>query len=73
MDVGKRSLRRLGKRIQELRKQVGFSQEAFALETGIARSYLSGVERGKKNVSFQTVAKIASYLGVSISELSQGV
>ena len=35
-----------GQRLVRLRKQVGFSQETLALESGIARSNLSGIERG---------------------------
>ena len=73
MDVGNRALRRFGRRVSQLRKEGGWSQEAFALEVGIARSYMSGVERGTRNLSFKTVAKIANKLHVTISELCEGV
>jgi DNA-binding XRE family transcriptional regulator len=39
-----------GARLVELRKQRGWSQEQLALESGIARSYLGGVERGQRNI-----------------------
>lgn len=73
MDIGKRSLRRLGRRIRDLRKARGFSQEAFALEVDLARSYMSGIERGTRNLSFKTVVQIANTLRVSISELCEGI
>jgi transcriptional regulator with XRE-family HTH domain len=73
VDIGDRALRRLGKRIQKLRRQRGLSQEAFAYEVELARSYLSGVERGKRNLSFKAVNKIAAQLDVTIAELCEGV
>ena len=73
MDIGNRALKRLGKRIAMLRKEQGYSQEAFAYEVDLARSYVSGVERGARNLSFKIVARIAKTLDVSISELCQGV
>jgi transcriptional regulator with XRE-family HTH domain len=73
MDIGTRALKRLGKRIAVLRKEHGYSQEAFAYEVDLARSYVSGVERGVRNLSFKTVARVAKTLRVSISELCEGV
>lgn len=73
MDVGKRALKRLGKRIQKIRRDKGWSQETFALEVELARSYISGVERGQRNLSFKAVARIAHSLDVSIADLCSGV
>jgi transcriptional regulator with XRE-family HTH domain len=73
MDIGSRALKRLGKRIAMLRREHGYSQEAFAYEVDLARSYVSGVERGVRNLSFKTVARIAKTLGISIAELCDGV
>lgn len=73
MDPGNRALRRLGKRIKHFREEKHLSQEAFALEVGLARSYVSGVERGIRNLSFKAVARIARALELSISELCQEV
>ena len=42
-----------GKRIRELRKLRGWSQEEFALHVGLDRSYVGGVERGERNVSLE--------------------
>jgi transcriptional regulator with XRE-family HTH domain len=73
VDSGKLALRKLGKRIRELRRQKGWSQEQFALEVELARSYIGDVERGQRNISIVNVAKIAGCLDVTISELCQGV
>ncbi len=62
-------LRSLGSRIRRLRQQKGWSQEALADEAGVDRSYMSGIERGVRNVSVLSLAKIAKALGVSLSTL----
>lgn len=63
----------LGKRIQELRKSLGISQEKFALQIGMDRSYFASVELGRRNISLQNIQKIANGLGVSLSELFIGI
>lgn len=57
--------KKVGLRIRELRVALGVSQEKFALEIGIDRTYLSGIEGGKRNVSIVNLSKILSGLGVS--------
>lgn len=66
-------LERFGKRVRELRKARKLSQEAFADKCGLDRTYISGIERGKRNVAFYNVENIARALGVSISELTRGL
>ena len=44
---------RFGKRVRELRAAKGFSQEAFADQCGLDRTYMGGIERGKRNVAPQ--------------------
>ena len=58
-----------GRRVRELRKQAGYSQEGFAHECGLDRTYVGGVERGERNVAIVNIAKIANALGISISDL----
>jgi transcriptional regulator with XRE-family HTH domain len=65
--------KKLGKRIAELRKKKGFSQEAFAHECGFHRSYMGAVERGEKNITLAMVNKVAKALKISLSELFKGV
>lgn len=58
-----------GKRLAKIRKELGWSQEGLAIESGIARSYLSGIERGKRNVALVNIFKIAETLKVPAKEL----
>lgn len=53
-----------GQRLIEVRKAKGWSQEHLALESGIARSYLGGVERGQRNIALLNIFKLAEALGV---------
>jgi transcriptional regulator with XRE-family HTH domain len=50
------------------RKAKGLSQEAFADECGIDRSYMGGVERGERNIALINVEKIVTALGLQPSE-----
>lgn len=60
---------RFGRRVRELRKKKGMSQEALALEAGLDRSYVGGVERGERNISLVNIEKLARALGVSLEML----
>lgn len=53
----------------QLRKERGWSQEQLALESGLARSYLGGIERGHRNVALLNICRLAETLNVSPSEL----
>ena len=48
----------VGQRIKELRQYRGISQEKFALDAGIDRTYIASVESGKRNISDVNLAKI---------------
>jgi transcriptional regulator with XRE-family HTH domain len=54
----------LAKNMRRLRASRGLSQEALAHESGLNRTYLSGVERSERNVSIDNIARIASGLGI---------
>jgi transcriptional regulator with XRE-family HTH domain len=58
-----------GKRVRQLRKAKGVSQEAFAHEIKIDRSYFGSIERGERNVSLENICLIAKGLGVAPAEL----
>lgn len=58
-----------GKRLIQLRKEHGWSQEALAWESDLARSYIGGVERGQRNISLVNICKLANTLGVPPPEL----
>lgn len=53
-----------GKHLSKVRKTKGWSQEKLALESGLARSYLGGVERGQRNIALVNICKLAHALEV---------
>lgn len=69
MDV----LLRFGQRVRERRTALGLSQEALADKCKLDRTYISGIERGKRNVALRNIEAIAKALGIAIAELVQGV
>lgn len=58
-----------GKRLAKLRKEMGWSQEGLAIESGLARSYLSGIERGKRNIALVNICKLAETLKIPVKDL----
>ena len=66
-------LKRFGQRVRELRTAKGWSQEGFAHEVGLDRTYVGGIERGERNVALRNVERLARTLGVSLSELMRGL
>lgn len=62
-------LRKFGRRLAEIRKTRHWSQETLALESGLARSYLGGVERGQRNIAVLNILKLARTLGCEPSDL----
>lgn len=60
---------RLGQNLRALRLAKGWSQEAFADEAGIHRTYVSDIERGARNPTITVVARLAVPLGVSMGAL----
>lgn len=58
-----------GSRVRELRAERDVSQEHLAYITGLDRTYISGIERGKRNVSLENIVKIAGALDVPVSFL----
>ncbi len=66
-------LKKFGEHVQKIRKGKNLSQEKFALEIGMDRTYLASVEAGKRNISLLNIEKIAKGFGMNISELFKGV
>lgn len=58
-----------GKRLAMLRKTHGWSQERLALESGLARSYVGGIERGQRNLSLINICRLAETLKLPPHEL----
>jgi transcriptional regulator with XRE-family HTH domain len=59
--------RKFGKMLKELRTARGLSQEEFAMNVGLHRTYISQLERGLKSPSLRTIKKICDELEVSIA------
>ncbi len=62
-----------GNKVQNLRKRKGLSQEKFALQINMDRTYFASVEAGRRNISLLNIEKIAKGFEISISELFEGV
>ena len=58
-----------GARVRALRTEKGWSQEYFAFECGLHRTYIGAVERGKRNISLENIKKIANTFRIDIAEL----
>lgn len=54
-----------GARLQLLRSRTGLTQEQLALASGLDRTYIGGVERGRRNPTLVTMWRIASTLGTT--------
>lgn len=59
----------LGRRIGEIRKRRGLSQEMLAERAGISAQYVSNIERGKENPTLDLLFRLAEALRVSLGEL----
>ncbi|HIS39459.1 MAG TPA: helix-turn-helix transcriptional regulator [Candidatus Aphodovivens avistercoris] len=58
-----------GGRVRELREKAGLSSREFALMVGRSKAYIIQLENGHRNVSLDTIERIAAGLGISISDL----
>lgn len=58
-----------GKRVREVRRNKGISQEKLAELAGIDRSYMGNIERGEKNVTLKKVYEICDALEVDVKNL----
>ena len=64
---------KFGQRIKELRQARQLSQEKFALQIDMDRTYLASIESGKRNVSLENISKIARGLEISLEDLFHGI
>lgn len=63
-------LKELGKRVRQRRKALGWTQEQFAFEAEIDRSYVGGVERGQRNVTFTVLCRLCEALECDVAALT---
>lgn len=71
MSVAEKKIsKKLGKKIQKLRKEIGYSsQESFAEALKLSRTHVGHIEQGRKNPSMEVLVKIASLLKISVKDL----
>ena len=69
----KDTLQEFGKRIRDQRIALGLSQEELADKAGFDRTYISMIERGKRNLSLLNIRRFAETLGTTISALVEGL
>jgi transcriptional regulator with XRE-family HTH domain len=62
----------IGKRIEEIREQIGLSQSALARAVGTSQSAISQIEAGERNPSYDMLRQIAKALNVSVAHLVGG-
>ena len=64
---------KFGNRIKELRRSQNLSQEKFALQIDMDRTYLASIESGKRNVSLENIKKLADGFDISLGELFENM
>lgn len=73
MGVQKQLLKTLGSRIRTKRATLGWTQEHLADTAKIDRSYIGGVERGERNVTFLTLCQICAALDCDVAEVTRNL
>ncbi len=67
------SLRRLGRRLRSLREAAGLTQVQLAEKAALDEKHYQTMESGLSNVTFATLVAVSKALGVTLSELFEGV
>jgi transcriptional regulator with XRE-family HTH domain len=62
-------LKSFGRHVKKIRLTQKISQEELALKAELDRTYISGIERGLRNVSLINIFKLANALNISITEI----
>ena len=65
--------RRFGERLRQLRRGAGLSQLDLGVATGVSTPFISGLERGVRQPSLQSLMKLAGGLGVTLEDLVRGL
>ena len=62
-----------GDRVKKLRLELNISQEKFALQIGMDRTYFASVESGKRNISLENIKKITNGFGITLEDFFRGM
>jgi transcriptional regulator with XRE-family HTH domain len=73
MSIRHPTLSRFGLNVRRRREAAGLSQEALAEKAELDRTYISGIERGVRNPTLLSAARVASALKTTLSQLVNGV
>jgi transcriptional regulator with XRE-family HTH domain len=71
--VNHSTLKALGQRIRDKRKSLNWTQEELADKSEIDRSYIGGVERGERNLTFTLLCQICAALNCDVAELTKDI
>ncbi len=61
--------KQFGEKVRKERTRLGISQEKLALSSGLDRTYISGIERGRRNPSLKNIGRIAAALKLDLKDL----
>lgn len=67
------ALKLLGERVRERRTSLGWTQEELADRAKIDRSYVGGVERGIRNLTFTVLCQLCKALGCDVATLTKDI
>ncbi|MFK0164655.1 helix-turn-helix domain-containing protein [Rhizobium sp. NPDC090279] len=67
------ALKILGQRIRDRRKHLQWTQETLADRAGIDRSYMGGIERGERNITFSVLCQVCIALSCDVAALTTGI
>lgn len=73
MAIRHQTLTRFGRNVRRRREAIGLSQEALAEKADLDRTYVSGIERGVRNPTILSAARVATALKIPLAELLNGV
>ncbi len=62
----------IGEKIRHYRKERGFSQEELAYRASLHNTYIGQLERGEKNLTVESLAKVCAALDITLAEFFQG-
>jgi transcriptional regulator with XRE-family HTH domain len=61
--------KQLGQKVRKARLKADLTQEELAEKSGLHRTYIAGIETGRRNISVKNLEKIAKALGVRSNDL----
>ncbi|MFH1192584.1 MAG: helix-turn-helix transcriptional regulator [bacterium] len=67
--MDKTTLEKFGEKVRTERCKLGFSQEELASKAGVHRTYIGMIERAEKNITLESIQKIARALNLPLEKL----